>query len=637
MANTIELRVHAGAPSHRRDDDRYRAQAEAYLAFAGQRIDVEAASDGDDVLYNATSQGLRHIEAPEEDNATSDVNVYESDSQRHDMRDDGPKIHEPDATTFVEDTQLAYTVLESQIVTSSLPIPDVTPAKESNTNVEDTSPWPDDLDRHSPTEGLEEPGSSQAKSSSHESGVRSPVLHGLGRKRKVTAVLFKPFKIPTKRPASTIVQQPIPPSPDLVQLPDQREASPADRDTPSSYLETPVLDRSARKAHRAEHVDQQHPTTSAHTDTRTNGTRGQHADQSSSSSSRLQSPDWSRANKKPKLNDYRERTPQARPLVPYVPLQEGSQVGLAFIGDLHGLVTPARAGPRRQSQVSADGNETTSELPTSYSLSDLASQSSRARLRASQRSISEPGPSVACSGPKEHDGSNRSSSQPPKVRQAQNVSVGGPGRSKNQIDIRREIEPPISLPRDPRRAADTVLSGKDVHAAPRNPDLSDRPNSALETLKTLPVDIKPPEPAVSSDRFTTHITEALRFLADKSDVANSYKPVSVSRDLRPLERGYWLFDTSVWPTQLQLEFWQVLQQMVGTGNAGWGVWCAREESDAQTGNTLGLLGTLKVFCWGEVVRHVYLMLYVASQSKVRKLGLQWIDAEEKVVVQMRSA
>jgi hypothetical protein len=44
---------------------------------------------------------------------------------------------------------------------------------------------------------------------------------------------------------------------------------------------------------------------------------------------------------------------------------------------------------------------------------------------------------------------------------------------------------------------------------------------------------------------------------------------------------------------------------------------------------------VRVFCWGEVVRHVYLMLYVASKSKVRKLGLKWIDAEGEVVVQMR--
>jgi hypothetical protein len=46
---------------------------------------------------------------------------------------------------------------------------------------------------------------------------------------------------------------------------------------------------------------------------------------------------------------------------------------------------------------------------------------------------------------------------------------------------------------------------------------------------------------------------------------------------------------------------------------------------------------VRVYCWGEVARHVYLMLYVASKSKVRKLGLKWIDADGEVVVQMRGA
>jgi hypothetical protein len=65
--------------------------------------------------------------------------------------------------------------------------------------------------------------------------------------------------------------------------------------------------------------------------------------------------------------------------------------------------------------------------------------------------------------------------------------------------------------------------------------------------------------------------------------------------------------------------------MIESGRVGWGVWYVRELAELE----------VRVFCWGEVVRHVYLMLYVASKSKVRKLGLKWIDAEGEVVVQMR--
>jgi len=150
------------------------------------------------------------------------------------------------------------------------------------------------------------------------------------------------------------------------------------------------------------------------------------------------------------------------------------------------------------------------------------------------------------------------------------------------------------------------------------------------TLDELSVVIRPPDPEVTLDHFTTHVTEHLHWLT--KNVEATYSPASTSRDLRPLERGYWLLSPSSWDTQLQIDFWRFLQQMVGKGNAGWGVWCCREPA------VDGLsLGTVRVFCWGEVVQHVYLMLYVASKSKVRKLGLQWIDAEEVVVVQMRLA
>jgi len=41
-----------------------------------------------------------------------------------------------------------------------------------------------------------------------------------------------------------------------------------------------------------------------------------------------------------------------------------------------------------------------------------------------------------------------------------------------------------------------------------------------------------------------------------------------------------------------------------------------------------------VFCWGEIVEHVYLLLYVASKSKIKKIGAVWIDAGGDDVVRM---
>lgn len=88
--------------------------------------------------------------------------------------------------------------------------------------------------------------------------------------------------------------------------------------------------------------------------------------------------------------------------------------------------------------------------------------------------------------------------------------------------------------------------------------------------------------------------------------------------------------------------------MVGSGSLGWGVWVCRGEcaeetqevgpdgAERETFESMGRLGPVRVFCWGEVVEHVYLLLYVASRSKIRKLKLIWVDAEEKVVIRMSS-
>ncbi|KAK4545794.1 hypothetical protein LTR36_002748 [Oleoguttula mirabilis] len=679
MVNQIELRVHAGAPSRRTDDDRYRAQADAYLDFVGWvRQPANAPRDHD----NATAQDeMRHAE-PTDDELDLGVEETQVDMRHGGAIDDSTTVVHHDATTWVEDTQLAYTALESQIFTSSLTIPDVTPAtKRRSSDADDTSPWPEDLDRHSPEEEVDQligyqnatrplssPPNEQA---SHSPAQQQPASYGLGKKRKVVpAPTFKPFKLPLKRRAADNLK-PREPTREI-EVRSQQDETVSQTESLSSYLKTPILDRSAVKRRRLEEGLQDLSEHREFGELRP--------------SSAPVSPLLERSGKKPKLNDYREHTPQVRPFIPCVPLQEGSQVGLAFIGEHAAIVTPERAGGQRQSQVTGDGDETTSELPTTYSLSDLTSQSERARLRASQRSTSDPGPSLAASGHPESP--PRSSSHPPlhvsrayveehQAGEERRVSespdwakrktahdcgqpagkLPGHGQSTALRHLKAKAAetssslPPPSSPeavhdrrpfaKDTSNDDDRASKSQHVNNANKYKEPPSCHNAALKGLKKLPLTIRPPEPAVSLKTFTTHVTETLRFLAEDSVVTDHYTPVAASRDLRPLERGYWLVNTSTWSPQVQLDFWQFLQQMIGSGNVGWGVWCVREET-METNRPLAssegvdvALGEVKVFCWGEIVKHVYLMLYVASKSKVRKLGLQWIDAEARAVVQMR--
>ena len=46
------------------------------------------------------------------------------------------------------------------------------------------------------------------------------------------------------------------------------------------------------------------------------------------------------------------------------------------------------------------------------------------------------------------------------------------------------------------------------------------------------------------------------------------------------------------------------------------------------------MGVVKVFCWGEVVGHVWLLCYVASQARLKRVESQWVDADGEVVVRI---
>jgi hypothetical protein len=145
----------------------------------------------------------------------------------------------------------------------------------------------------------------------------------------------------------------------------------------------------------------------------------------------------------------------------------------------------------------------------------------------------------------------------------------------------------------------------------------------------------------------------LRHIAENAVNDAAYSPVLESRPLKIHERGYWLLDCSSWRAERQVEIWRHLETFVGNGNAGWGIWCTRgpeeeycddkqgravpviQESNAQPANGEPTLGPIKLWCWGEVVKHTYLMLHVISIGRVRKLGMKWIDSDNNVVVQMR--
>lgn len=267
-------------------------------------------------------------------------------------------------------------------------------------------------------------------------------------------------------------------------------------------------------------------------------------------------------------------------------------------------------------QTMLESVEPTSELPTSYSLSAGASARSVERPSLPRKSASDPG--LLAAGLAE---SVAKSTAPPESSKPLVGTVQGhhcPKASEVQV-----------ISKHPRTST----------------EISVQEPARLQGLSSQ---IFPPGPVTSNTLFKTHVTPTLQHLVEVSAVAAAFNPVFQTRPLQVSERGHWLIQCRHWSLGEQMAFWESLERSIE--DAGWGVWCTRgvdrqlqtaprNENGSPDASINAIreqpFATIRVWCWGEVVKHVYLLLYVASTSKVRKLGLQWTDSDGHVVVQMR--
>lgn len=306
---------------------------------------------------------------------------------------------------------------------------------------------------------------------------------------------------------------------------------------------------------------------------------------------------------------------------PYVALREGQALGIGHVGsgEEHASIEKERATssvhtPRTEKKThstSWTGDDIPSQLPSSYSLSDITSKGSRPSGAAPFSSA--PLPTVR-------------SAESSEALQSSGRVGAGTRSSRSSASSPSKIVP-VDRPV-------TAEPGPMTHEPQLVPFITpSRPSptaEALARLAELPHTIESRPPDTSLDLFTTHVTSALHSLATNPDLAGRYRPEQVVRQLRISERGHWRIDVQSWALELQIEFWVFLQRMIGNGNAGWGVWCSRDQYE-QVEFPRGL-GLVRVYCWGEVVEHIYLLLYVASRSKVRKVEAVWVDADEEIIV-----
>jgi hypothetical protein len=154
--------------------------------------------------------------------------------------------------------------------------------------------------------------------------------------------------------------------------------------------------------------------------------------------------------------------------------------------------------------------------------------------------------------------------------------------------------------------------------------------------RITPHEIHPPPPRTSAwgPKPPQIVTAALQLLATQLELPRRYRPKSQTRPLRDLERGFWSVSMVTWPQTTRDQAWAALGAYLGQGRAGWGVWGVRCDERKIFAGEGGEQPALRVYCWGGVVGHVYLLLYLVSQRRVKGTGARWVDGGGDVVVRM---
>lgn len=200
----------------------------------------------------------------------------------------------------------------------------------------------------------------------------------------------------------------------------------------------------------------------------------------------------------------------------------------------------------------------------------------------------------------------------------------------------------IEKPKERRLLAPLVentLKDLDV-STPHGPkDLLDAPRPAFsDTLGEvsdetdfleLPVDAFPPAPKTSVARPGTLPSQVTKHLATmKAKNPTRFRPLTIRRDVVHDERGFWRIDCKHWPSSAQRDFWLLLCEHVSSGRVGWATTLHRQPA------AHGELGLVRLYCWGEVVEHMWLLLWLCSKAKASGMESKWIDANGVAVIEM---
>ena len=172
------------------------------------------------------------------------------------------------------------------------------------------------------------------------------------------------------------------------------------------------------------------------------------------------------------------------------------------------------------------------------------------------------------------------------------------------------------------------------------------PPSVFPEDSDLPIQrIIPSPPPTSLQPFTTAAIPSLLAVVQKLPLSRFFLPLHTSRPPCADERGFWrICIPKHWDVFLRKKFWDFLIQFIGKGESSW-LWCERyllhtnEEDESTAEESLEKSGggseeVVRVYCWGEVVAHTYLLLFLGVGKRIKGMKPAWYGSSGELVIQM---
>ncbi|KAK3372507.1 hypothetical protein B0H63DRAFT_485047 [Podospora didyma] len=212
----------------------------------------------------------------------------------------------------------------------------------------------------------------------------------------------------------------------------------------------------------------------------------------------------------------------------------------------------------------------------------------------------------------------------PYPRDTYDAEVGTSSRADSEPPPLKRFRP---SPGPPDAGKPLTRSTSDI--GPRHNEkqrkLEQDPSSQI-SQDELSTEIIAPDPMTSTSGLceADMVTEAMKQAANDLKLEKRFRPKSQTRELRPFERGYWLVDSTSWSDELKKTAWRFLTTYVGEGCAGWGVNCRRDPT----------FTWIRLYSFGCVVGHMWLLLYLASNRETNFTGMTWISGNGKPIIAM---